>query len=181
MFFIKLLNSIFIFFAVFLTSCSSVRDSAGVTRKSLDETKAIVNSALIIPPNFNLVAPDQLQQKNIDNVEKELAQEILFGLDQNKKTTQIQNSTMKQILSKANAINTSNDIRDEINQEFYEEKNIKGIYQLNWENEIEVLDAVKESERIRNKNFNNKLIDENEIPIKKEKVKVKKKKRFLFF
>ena len=110
-----------------------------------------------------------------------MAQEILFGLDQNKKTTQIQNSTMKQILSKANAINTSNDIRDEINQEFYEEKNIKGIYQLNWENEIEVLDAVKESERIRNKNFNNKLIDENEIPIKIEKVKVRKKKRFLFF
>ena len=181
MFYINLLNSIFIFFAVFLTSCSSVRDSAGVTRKSLDETKAIVNPALIIPPDFNLVAPDQLQQKNIDNVEKELAQEILFGLDQNKKTTQIQNSTMKQILSKANALNTSNDIRREINQEFYEEKNIKGIYQLNWENEIEVLDAVEESERIRNKNFNNKLIDENEIPIKIEKVKVRKKKRFLFF
>ena len=27
------------------------------------------------------MAPDQLQQKNIDDVEKELAQEILFGLD----------------------------------------------------------------------------------------------------
>ena len=165
MFYINLLNSIFIFFAVFLTSCSSVRDSAGVTRKSLDETKAIVNPALIIPPDFNLVAPDQLQQKNIDNVEKELAQEILFGLDQNKKTTQIQNSTMKQILSKANAINISNDIRDEINQEFYKEKNTKGIFQVNWENEVEVLDAVEESKRIRNKKFQNQSIAEGELLI----------------
>ena len=122
-----------------------------------------------------------MQQKNIDNVEKELAQEILFGLDKSEQTTEIHTSTMKQILSKANAINTSNVIRDEINQAFYEEKNTKGIYQLNWKNEIEVLDAVKESERIRNENFQNKLMDEEEIPIKKEKVKVKKKKRFLFF
>ena len=66
-------------------------------------------------------------------------------------------------------------------KEFYQEKNTKGIFQANWESEVEVLDAVEESERIRNKNFNNKLIDENEIPIKKEKVKVRKKKRFLFF
>ena len=181
MIFIKLLNLIIIIIAIFLTSCSSVRESAGVTRKSIDEFKAIENPPLVVPPDFNLVPPDQLQQKNIENIENELAQEILFGLDQKEQTIKKQTSTMTQILSKANATNISSDIRDEINQEFYQEKNTKGIYQLNWENEIEVLDAVKESERIRNKNFNNKLIDENKIPIKKEKVKVKKKKRFLFF
>tara|TARA_B100001750_G_C15433701_1_gene559703 strand:+ start:579 stop:1124 length:546 start_codon:yes stop_codon:yes gene_type:complete len=179
--FIKLINLIFIIFAVFLTSCSSVRESAGVTRKTLDETKAIVNPPLILPPNFNLVAPDQLQQKNIDNVEKELAQEILFGLDQNEQPTQNETSTMNQILSKANATNISNDIRDEINQEFYKEKKTQGIYELNWENEEEVLDAVEESGRIRSNNFQNKSIEDDKIPVKKEKVKVKKKKRFLFF
>jgi len=181
MFLINLLNLIFILFAVFLTSCSSIRESAGVTRKSLDEFQAIENPPLIIPPDFNLVAPDQLQQKNIDNIEKELAQEILFGLNQKESTMQKQTSTMNQILSKTNATNISNDIRDEINQEFYKEKNTKGIFQINWENEEEVLDAVEESKRIRNKNFQNESITEGEIPIKKEKVTVKKKKRFLFF
>ena len=181
MFFIKLLYLIFLIFTVFLTSCSSVRESAGVTRKSIDEFQTIENPPLIIPPDFNLVAPDQLQQKNIDNIEKELAQEILFGLDKKEQTMQKQTSTMNQILSKTNAINISNDIRDEINQEFYKEKNTKGIFQVNWENEVEVLDAVEESKRIRNKKFQNQSIAEGELLIKKEKVKVKKKKRFLFF
>ena len=76
-------NKIFIFiiiiFATLLSSCSNIRESAGVTRKSIDEYKAIKNPPLIIPPDFNLVDPDQLQQKNIDDVEKELAKEILFG------------------------------------------------------------------------------------------------------
>ena len=48
--------------------------------------------------------PDQLQQKNIENIENELAQEILFGLD-NENTNNIkQLSTMNQILSSAEAI-----------------------------------------------------------------------------
>ena len=46
---------------------------------------------------------------------------------------------------------------------------------------MEVLDAVEESKRIRNNKFQNQSIAEGEILIKKEKVKVKKKKRFLFF
>jgi hypothetical protein len=39
----------------------------------------IENPPLIIPPDFNLLPPDQLEEKNIDDEEKELAQEILFG------------------------------------------------------------------------------------------------------
>ena len=181
MIFIKLLNLIFIIIAMFLTSCSSIRESAGVTRKSIDEFNTIENPPLVIPPDFNLVPPDQLQQKNIDNIENELAQEILFGLDQKERTIKKQTSTMNQILSKANATNISSDIRDEINQEFYQEKNTKGIFQVNWESEVEVLDAVEESERIRNQKFKNKSIADGDILIKKEKIKVKKKKRFLFF
>ena len=78
-------NKIFIFiiiiFAILLSSCSNIRESAGVTRKSIDEFQAIENPPLVIPPDFNLVSPDQLQQKDIENIENELAQEILFGLD----------------------------------------------------------------------------------------------------
>ena len=43
---------------------------------------------------------------------------------------------------------------------------------------------MKESEKIREKNFSNELIEEADIPIKKQKVsnkKKKKKKRFFFF
>ena len=68
----------FIILSVVLTlnACSNVRDSAGVTRKSIDEFQVVENPPLVIPPDFNLLPPDQLEEKNIDDEEKELAQEI---------------------------------------------------------------------------------------------------------
>ena len=38
---------------------------------------------MVIPPDFNILPPDQLEKKNIENIEKELAQQILFGLEVN--------------------------------------------------------------------------------------------------
>ena len=68
--------------------CSKIRQSAGVTRKAPDEFQVIENPPLVIPPNYSLVPPDQLEEKNIDNIEKELAEEILFGLEKtNTKTS----------------------------------------------------------------------------------------------
>jgi hypothetical protein len=178
-------NKIFIFsvtmFAIFLNSCSEMRESAGVTRKSIDEFQTIENPPLIIPPDFNLVNPDQLQQKNIEDVEKELAKEILFGLDEKEQNTEKQLSTMNEILSQANATDVSNDIREEFDQEFAQEKKTDSSFQIDWDNEEEVLDAVKESERIRDKNFKGEKISEGEVSTKTEKIKVKKKKRFFFF
>ena len=177
----KLFNLIIIIFAIFLCSCSNIRESAGVTRKSIDEFQAIENPPLIIPPDFNLVNPDQLQQKNIEDVEKELAKEILFGLDETEQNTEKQLSTMNEILSQANATDVSNDIREEFDQEFAQEKKTDSSFQIDWDNEEEVLDAVKESERIRDKNFKGEKISEGEVSTKTEKIKVKKKKRFFFF
>ena len=51
--------------------------------------------------------------------------------------------------------NVSDDIRDEIDQNFSQTKTTSGIFQTEWENEIDVLDAVEESKRIRNNIFNN--------------------------
>ena len=178
---ILLFNFIVIIFSILLNSCSSIRESAGVTRKSADEFQAIKNPPLIIPPDFNLVAPDQLQQKNIEDIEKELAQEILFGLDEKEKNTNQQLSTMNKILLQANATDASKDIREEFDQEFAQEKKTDNVFQNDWENEEEVLDAIQESERLRNKNFQEDQVSEDEIPIKSQKVKVKKKKRFFFF
>jgi len=177
----KLFNLVIIIFAIFLCSCSNIRESAGVTRKSIDEFQAIENPPLIIPPDFELVDPDQLQQKNIDDVEKELAKEILFGLDETEQNKEQQISTMNEILSQANANEVSNDIREEFDQEFAQEKKTRNVFQIDWDNEEEILDAVKESERIREKNFNGEKISEGEVLKKNKKIKVKKKKRFFFF
>ena len=164
-----------------LYSCSSVRNSAGVNRKSIDEFAVIENPPLIIPPDFNLLPPDQLKEKNIDDIESELAAEILFGLDANENDNQKNINTIDQILINTKAINTDNDIRNEIDEDFANEINTESIFQIEFKNEIEILDAIKESERIRNKIFDGKAIGEGKVPIKKKLIKKKKKKRFILF
>ena len=68
---------------------------------------------------------------------------------------------------KQDATDISNDIREEIDQEFAQEKKTDNIFQIDWENEEEVLDAVKESERLRDKNFQRKRkFTEDVVPIK---------------
>ena len=169
---------IFIISSLFLSSCSKVRESAGVTRKSLDEFKVVENPPLVIPPDFNLLPPDQLEKKNIDNVETELAREILFGLDENLENNEYKKiSTMNQILVTTGANSIDSSIRNEIDEQFANEMNID---KIEWESEIEVLDAIKESERIRNQLIQDKPIAEGEIPTTIQKTK-KKKKRFFFF
>ena len=78
----KIFLSLSIFSLLFLVSCSQIRESAGVNRKNIDEFKVVENPPLVIPPDLNLLPPDQLSEKNINNVEGELAKEILFGLDE---------------------------------------------------------------------------------------------------
>ena len=102
----KLFYCFIIILALNLISCSKLRESAGVTRKSLDEFQIVENPPLVIPPDFYLIPPDQLEEKNIQNVDKELAKEILFGLDDNNIQTQTQLSTMNQILSKVNTLDS---------------------------------------------------------------------------
>ena len=170
-----------LFFLLLLSACTKIRDSAGVTRKSIDEFQVIENPPLVIPPDFNLEPPDQLKEKNIDEIEKELAKEILFGINESDNVNNNEVSTMNQILKKTDALEVDSSIREEIDQEFAQELRTKGIFNVEWEDEIEVLDAVKESERIRNKNFQGESIADGEVPIKKELIKKKKKKRFIFF
>ena len=49
--------------SVLVVSCSKVRESAGVTRKNIDESAFIENPPLVIPPDFNILPPDQLEEK----------------------------------------------------------------------------------------------------------------------
>ena len=177
----KTLSLLILLFIITLNGCSTVRKSAGVERKSIDEFKVVENPPLVIPPDFSLLPPDQLEKKNIDDLEKELAQEILFGLEENETSSNNQSSTISAILSQADSSNVSSTIREEIDQEFALEKTTNDIFQNKWENEIEVIDAIKESECQRNKKFDGKSITECNTPTKIKKVKIKKKKRFFFF
>ena len=177
----KYLCLILIIASLFLSSCATVRKSAGVTRKSLDEFKVVENPPLVIPPDFNLLPPEQLEKKNIDDVETELAQEILFGLDENLENNEYEKlSIMNQILESTEANNVDSNIRKEIDEQFANEMNTDSIYQIEWDTEIEVLDAIKESERIRNQLIQGKSVAEGEVPTIIQKTK-KKKKRFFFF
>lgn len=175
----------FVFIALLLNGCSKVRESAGVTRKSIDEFQVVEYPPLVIPPDFNLLPPNQLEEKNINEVEKDLAKEILFGLDEEKIKDQLGSSTMEEILTKTEALDVSSSIREEVDKEFAQQIKTDSIFKLKWKNEIEVLDAVKESERLRNKNFDEKITEDeiilDETLIDKEIPKKKKKKRFFFF
>ena len=67
----KIFLSLFIFSTLFLTSCSQIRESAGVNRKNIDEFKVVENHPLVIPPDVNLLPPEQVSEKNTNDVEGE--------------------------------------------------------------------------------------------------------------
>ena len=169
---------IVLFSSLFIVSCSKVRESAGVNRKSMDEFAVIENPPLIIPPDFNLLPPDQLEEKNLENEESELAKEILFGLEEDTETNNLKLSTMENILNQSMAEGIDNSIREEIDEQFASEKKSTS---KSWENEMEILDSIAESERLRNELLNDELKSNEEIPTVKVKDKSKKKKRFFFF
>ena len=169
---------IVLFSSLFIVSCSKVRESAGVNRKSMDEFAVIENPPLIIPPDFNLLPPDQLEEKNLENEERELAKEILFGLEDDTNTNNLELSTMENILNQSMAEGIDNSIREEIDEQFASEKKSTS---KSWDNEMEILDSIAESERLRNELLNDELKSNEEIPTVKVKDKSKKKKRFFFF
>ena len=172
----KTILSLFLFSSVFLVSCSQIRDSAGVNRKSIDEFKVVENPPLVIPPDFNLLPPDQLSEKDIDNVEGELAKEILFGLNQENENENVELSTMGSILNQTDASEINNSIRQEINEQFASEKQNDSI---TWDDETEILNSIAESERLRNERLGIDVEENKEVPT--VKIKNKKKKRFFFF
>ena len=160
----------------FLASCSKIRESAGVNRKNIDEFAVIENPPLMIPPDFNLLPPEQLSDKNIDDIESDLAKEILFGINEENGNESAQLSTMENILNQTNANETNDSIRQEINEEFASEKKSDS---NRWYDEVEILDSIAESERLRNELLN--IDSETENGVSTVKIKKKKKKRRFFF
>ena len=151
-----------------LSSCGTVRDSAGVNRKVIDEYSIIENPPLVIPPDFNLLPPEQISSKDILDTDNELAKEILFGLEDTETLTESNTSLINEIINKTEADEVDDSIRDSINEEFAGEKSSTDDETI-FNNEDELNKAIIDTE---DKNSNNK--NQNG---KKEK----KKKRFFFF
>ena len=107
--------------------------------------------------------------------------EILFGMEDNNSENINKLSTVDVILDGSGANIVNNDIRDEVDEEFNNSLNTDSVFQVEWSNEQEVLDAVEESKRIRENIFNNQSILEGETPKKTIEVKKKRKKRFFLF
>ena len=163
----KKIISIIIVSNLILISCNTVRQSAGVNRKNIDEYAVIENPPLVIPPDFNLMPPDQIEAKNIDDTEKELAKEILFGLEDDEVQSTGNTSLIAEIIKETEANSISNDIRANIDQSF---AGIKSSIddESNFKNEEELNAAIEETKKLNNDEDNSE---------KKEK----KKKRFFFF
>ncbi len=147
----------------FLISCNTVRDSAGVNRKVMDEYSVIENPPLVIPPNFDLMPPDQIQSKNINETDEELAEQILFGLDTKNNERGTDSSVIQDIITVINADEVDDNIREEINADFAGEKSTIAD-EVIFENQQEFNNAIEETNK-KNKLKNNE----------------KKKKKFFFF
>ena len=150
---------------IFLESCSSVRDSAGVNRKVIDEYAVVENPPLVIPPNYNLLPPEQMESKNIADAESDLAKEILFGLEEDNNEINLNNSLISEILKETEADKADNDIRNLINEEFAGERSSLSDERI-FESEAELDEAIENTQKKDKDNINKK---EN------------KKKRFIFF
>ena len=163
----KKIISIVIVSNLILVSCNTVRESAGVNRKDIDEYAVIENPPLVIPPDFNLMPPDQIEAKNIDDTEKELAKEILFGLEDEEIQSTGNNSLITEIIKETEANSVSNDIRSTIDQNF---AGIKSSIddESNFKNEEELNAAIEETKQLNKDEVNSEKKD-------------KKKKRFFFF
>tara|TARA_Y100000768_G_C23911605_1_gene650251 strand:- start:5 stop:502 length:498 start_codon:yes stop_codon:yes gene_type:complete len=154
--------------SIFLSSCNAVRDSAGVNRKQIDEYSVIENPPLVVPPNFNLLPPDQMNSKDIIDADSDLAKEILFGLEDVETKSNNNQSLINQILVETEANEVNDNIRNSINEEFANEKSTIND-ETTFNNEEEIDNAIQETEININKKENEKTAKE------------KKKKRFFFF
>ena len=154
--------------SIFLSSCNTIRSSAGVERKVIDEYNIVENPPLVIPPNFNLLPPDQIESKDIDDTDTELAKEILFGLDEESDETPSENSVIDNILKETEADQVDNSIREDLDGNSEDE-----VAEDNTDAKNEKIKKTKKKKKFFF--FNSKEENENEDD------EPKKKKRFFFF
>jgi len=163
-----IIYSCLIFSCFFLKSCGKIRESAGVGRTVPDEYNIAKNPPLVLPPDYNLLPSDEMIKRKNLNSDSDLTKEILFGLDEKDDSieTASSSSVVESILEKSGAYSVSSDIRTQIDEDFKKVSSKKYAFTGDkYLREEEILDAVAESERIRENIFNNNNILDGDIPI----------------
>ena len=122
----------------------------------------------MIPPNFNLLPPEQIESKSLEDTDSELAKEILFGLDDNNIKQSESNPLIDEIIKETKADKVDNSIRNEINEQIAGEKSTAKDESIFTNNDQ--LDKAIENTEQRNNTDTTGDVKKN-----------KKKKRFFFF
>lgn len=152
-----------------LNSCTQIRESAGVERKIPDEYSITKNPPLVLPPDYNLLPSEEIIARKTVSQDDALSKEILFGLGEELESEKESNtsSIIDSILEKSGANNVSDTIRDEIDSDFSKMLSSKSLFgkKYNYLDNEEILDAAKESKRLRDNIFNNESVLEGDIPI----------------
>ena len=136
-----------------LTACSNQLD---FSKKAPDEFAVVTRAPLEMPDNYDLPPPKAGASRAQETSMEETAKEVLFGSNDIEKAQEPVSSGESILLQKANAQNTPDNIRDQVDietQKLAEENTstfnkILGRVGKNAEAPAEVIDPVKESERL---------------------------------
>jgi len=163
-----------------LSACGNVKDAVGYTKESPDEFAVYKRAPLSLPPEYSLRPPAPGSSRPDTVLPKTRAQEALLG-SKSASATQGKVSMGEQaLLRKTGALDADPNIRQIVNREtsiYIEESKSFTDDLMFWQKKPEpgtVVDATKETQRIRENQALGKDVTEGEVPI------VKKERRALF-
>lgn len=156
-----------------LTACSgNVKENLGLKRDAPDEFRVISKPPLSIPPNFNLRPPREGESALPQSAMRDEAKEILFA-PEGQENAVTKNNGEEILLQKIGIGSGDPDIRKVLHEEQQqyspEEEENKGFFKkILSKNPAEkpdpIVNAKKESKRIRDNVKNNKPITKGETP-----------------
>lgn len=162
-----------------LTACEGIKEQVGLTRKPPDEFAIVTKAPLVIPPNSNLRPPEPGAPRPQEQVSRDSAQSVLTGRrDSAIVSGRSQGETA--LLRQAGTQNADSNIRQVVNSEYTQlaERDESFVDRLIfWQKQPppgEVIDANKESERLRQNQATGQAVTTGETPV------IERRKRAIF-
>lgn len=158
--------------AIALSACGGAKETFGLEDKAAPDEFAVVRRApLALPPGYDLRPPRPGAPRPQEQSPNELAKQVIFGEQAEQSTPkQTYSSTEDLLLRQAGAIKTDPNIRQKVDAEskdFDKSKIPLGKRLLNMgsdEAPASIVDAAKESKRIRENQQDGKPVTEGETP-----------------
>ena len=174
-------------FAAFaaLYGCDTVKSVAGMQKQVPDEFEVVTRAPLSLPPDFGLRSPQPGAERPQDVKPRDEARTILLRNSNSGDQTKIQEAVESgrfsageaAILARAGAVNVDPGIRQTINSEssaLADESNTVTSKLLFWQDKPQpgtVVDASKESRRIREARALGDKVNKGEVPVIERKEK----------